>query len=913
MSGDKTALPLLQTKLHRPPVARDHLHRQHLLDRLDLRRHRPLTLVSAAAGYGKSTLASCWLESCDCPSAWVSLDEKDSDLRQFMVYFLAAIESMFPDAAGETHALLKGTDLPPVASLSGTLINELVEIDQPFILVLDDYHAIHDKTVHNLINELITHPPDVMHLMVVTRRDPPFPLAKLRVRGQMTEIRAHDLCFSRSDTIEFLQKVMGMDVDHQTAVILEEKTEGWVAGLRLAVLSFRERSDINRILSNLPDNNRYVMDYIIAEVVSHQPSEIKDYLLSTAILDRFCAPLCEAVCSVTNDSETCSLSGQLFIDRIEENNMFVIPLDDHNRWYRFHHLFRQLLRREMKRHLTAEQIGDLYNRAGNWFAQNDLPDEALQHFLAADNSSAAREIVLTNRHDLTNREQWHRLERWIEKLPADIASNDAELLLIKAWLHENRERMPELHATLEAIDRLLADGQVNSTATSDIIGECNALKSAILYMNGEVRRAMQHAEQAVNQIPRHHYSERAFAVLVWAFTHQMTGNINKARKVVYDAIDETAGGTYTARLLLTLCFIDWLEGDLIGLRQNATQLLKVGGTDDLLESKSFGAYHLGLVSYYFGETEKAREYLTVAVKGGQIVDPNTYVHGSCALALSYQAGGQPDKVNEIAHSLIDYALQSQNTGLLLIAKAFNAELALRQKNLAKAAHWANEYTADPLTQTMRFFVPQLTQARILLAQGSRSSHHKAHELLNRLHEFYTSINNKHCLIEVLTLKSMLSDAQGDEPAAVAHLTEALVLAEPGQRKYPFLDSGPGMVRLLHTLGRRGRFKRYIAEIMDAFERLERPRDPNIPSPSPECFTPASESLHKLDEPLTNRELDIVNLLAVRLSNKEIAQRLFISPGTVKRHTNNIYRKLAAHNRQEAVAKAQAFGLLQGSR
>ena len=903
-------IPLLRTKLHRPPVARDHLHRQHLLDWLDHRLQRPLTLISAAAGYGKSTLASCWLESCDCTSAWVSLDEKDSDLRQFMAYFLAAIESMFPDSIGETRGLLKGTDLPPVALLTATLINDLDAIDRPFILVLDDYHAIRDKSVHDLIVELISHPPDVMHLMVVTRRDPPFPLAELRARSKMTEIRAHDLRFSRSDTADFLQKVMGINLDHQTAAIIEEKTEGWVAGLRLAALSFRNRSDINRILSNLPDNNRYVMDYIIAEVLSHQPIEIKDYLLSAAILDRFCAPLCEAICLSANDQQSCSLSGQTFIDQIEASNMFVIPLDDHHRWYRFHHLFRQLLRRDLKRHVKPEKIDELYNRAGTWFARNDLPDEALQHFLAAGNSNAARELVLANRHDLTNREQWHRLERWINTLPEEIASNDLELLITKAWLHENRERMPELHAALEAIDRLLADGQAGATATSDIIGEHHALKSAIFYMNGDVRRARQYAEQAVEQIPLNHYSERAFALLVWAFTHQMSGDAQNARSVVYDEIDETAGGTFAGRLLLTLCFVDWLEGDLSAVKQNATQLLKIGRTHDLLESKSFGAYHLGLASYYLGETEKARDYLTLAVKGGQIVDPNTYVHANCALALSYQAGGQPDKAGKIAQVLIDYALQNQNTSLLLTTRAFNAELALRQKQLAKAAHWANDYRSDSPKQAMRFFTPQLTQARIFLAQGSRSSCKKAHELLNRLNQFYTSINNKHCLIEVLTLQCMLDDAEGDESAALENLTAALVLAEPSQRLFPFLDAGANMIRLLKLLSRHDRLERYIGVILEAFERLERRSAPVLLSDQPaERFTPQSESLPAPDGPLTNRELDIINLLADRLSNKEIAQRLFISPGTVKRHTNNIYRKLATHNRQEAVAKAKAFGII----
>jgi LuxR family maltose regulon positive regulatory protein len=906
------SIPILRTKLNRPPVAKDHLHRQHLLDWLDKRRQRPLTLISAPAGYGKSTLVSCWLESCECPSAWVCLDARDNGLQLFLAYFLAAIETMFPGAVPETQTLQQATDLPPLSSLAGTLINELNEIDQYFILVLDDYHMIHEKAVNDLIIELLIHPPDAMHLVVVSRRDPPFPILELRARGKMTEIRLQELRFSLAETTSFLQNVMEMDVDPQTAAIIDEKTEGWVAGLRLAVLSFRERSDLNRILAGLPDNNRYVMDYMVSEIVSQQPPDIKEYLLPSAVLDRFCAPLCEAICVGRNESKMCSLSGQTFIDRLVRNNMFIIPLDDHRRWYRFHHLFRQLLQREMNRHFKPETINELHNRAGSWFAHNDLPDEALQYLLAAGNIPAARQLVVTLRYDLTKHEQWHRLESWINAMPKESVNKDPELLIAIAWLHENRERIPDMLSVIKRIDRLLADGATGTTETSSVIGELNALKAGNFYLSGDVRRAGEHANQAIAQIPQHHLSERAYALLVWAFTHQMSGGAKKAREVIYEALtsDEPAGSTYSARLLLALSFIDWLEGDLSGVRQNAAQLLKLGHTYDLLESKTFGNYHLGLVAYYLAETETAREHLTAAVKWGQIVDPNTYIHGNCALALSYQAGDQPGKASQIAQTLVEYALQTQNTGLLQTVKALNAELALRQGRISEAGHWAKEHSSEPPKQAMRFFVPQMTLAKILLAQGTATSRQESLGLLARLHEFYESVHNKHCLIEVLALKAMLHDAAGDRPAALADLAEALILAHPSRRKRPFLDLGPKMAALLEMLGHQKRFERYIGEILATFDRFTPSSLQNISIPkASQLPTPPLEPPCKPDPRLTNREIDIVKLLSRRLSNKEIAEKLFISPETVKRHTINIYRKLSVHNRQEAVVRAKALGLL----
>lgn len=905
-------IPLIRTKLHRPPVARDHLHRQYLLDRLDARRHRPLTLVSAPAGYGKSTLLSCWLESCECPSAWVSLDANDSDLRIFLAYLIESIDSMFPGSFKDLRAMLKGTNLPSVNILATSLINHLYEIDDRFILVLDDYHMIRDKDVHELVYQLLTHPPEAMHLVVATRRDPPFPIVDLRARGQMTEIRIPDLQFSHSEVATFLRRVMKMEVDDHIATTIGEKTEGWVTGLRLAVLSVRQRSDLQRIVASLPDNNRYVMDYIISEVVSHQPKEIQDYLHSTAVLDRFCSPLCEAMCINQDGSATCALSGQQFISKLEKENLFLIPLDDSRRWYRYHHLFRQLLQGNMKHNFTPEKIGELNNQAGIWFDENDLPDEALAYFLAANNIPAARQLITKHRHDLTLNERWHRLNRWIEAIPKDLVDIDPELLIINAWLHENRERYDDMLRTIRLIEQLLAGDAAGTMITDSLRGELDALKAAGLYMQGDVGQAKQHASRAIQRIPVNHLSERAFAILVYAFTSQMEGDAHQARKTILEALHghQTTGSTYTARLLLALSFVDWLEGDLPGVQRNVTRLLQLGDKHELLESTSFGNYHLGMAAYYLADTEKACYHLMAAIKNGQLADPNTFLHASCALALFYQTENQPEKADEIAQSLVEYAMQAGNAVLLGSANALTAELALHRGHLSEAIKWARDFPSGQPKQVVRFFVPQFTQARIFIAQGDPSSHRNAHDLLKRLHDFFTSVHNTHCLIEVLVLKVLLQDAAGDQASALADLERALDLARQSRRIRPFLDAGPRMTALLNQLSHRGRFSDYIDRILAAHDRFQAPASEHVsPVQARRRSTSPADAFQSLDEPLTNRELDIVNLLADRLSNKEIAEKLFISPGTVKRHTNNIYRKLATHNRQEAVAKAKAIGLL----
>ncbi len=877
-----------------------------------MRRHRPLTLLSAPAGYGKSTLLSCWLESYSGTSAWVSLDDNDSDLRTFMAYLLGAIDDMFPGSMGETQSMLKGSDLPNLEMLTASLINEMDAIGDDFTLVLDDYHTIRDPAVHELLCQLLIHPPRNMNLAVATRRDPPFPIVELRARGQVTEVRVQDLRFSPKEVTDFLQNVMQVDVDDHMAAVIEEKTEGWVAGLRLAVLSMRHRPDLQHMIAALPDDNRYVMDYIISEVISQQPADIQDYLLSTAILDRFCAPLCESVCISEDASHTCTLSGNAFIDHIKQNNMFCIPLDDEHKWFRFHHLFGQLLQRELMRRFGEKTILELHDRAGHWYAQNDLLDEALQHLLAAKNISAARQLVVEHRYDLTENEQWSRLEGWLAKLPKEIVKKDPALLIILAWIQENRERMSEVAQTLDRIETLLPE--TPEMEHQAILGECNALRASYFYLIGDVERAHQHADRAIQQIPGNRLSERAFALLVWAFVHQMNGDATEARKVVYGAMraGESKGGTYTARLLLTLCFIDWLEGDLSGLRQNAVQLLALGREEDLLESLTFANYHLGVSSYCLEHPQQALTYLAPAVKIGRLIDPNTYIHGNCVRALSQQALGQPDDALAIVQEMIEYALQTQNTALLQVVKAFEAELALRQGRKSEALSWAREYAFDPLKQVVRFFVPQMTQAKILLTKGSPADRSQAGGMLARMHRFFAERHNRHCLIEVMALTALYHDGQGDLPAAVKALTTALDMAHRSRRMEPFLSLGNPLATLLRQIAGQGRFEDYISEILTAFERPPAPERIDNTSSEDISPQPAEKRLPVADHPLTNREIDIVQLLDRRMSNKEIAAELFISPDTVKRHTINIYKKLGASNRQDAVERAKVLGVVETS-
>ena len=431
--------PVIQTKLYRPPLQADFIPRPQLLEQLDGWRQRPLTLVSAPAGYGKTTLVSSWLESLECPTAWLSLDEHDKDLELFLTYFLASVQTSVPDAFEETVALMGGVELPPLRVLSNSLINELNGLPQRLVMVLDDYHAIGESRVDELLSELLKHPPSPLHLVIATRTDPLINLNRLRALGKVTEIRTQQLRFSVLETIELLERLLRIEVDKEAASLLDEKTEGWATGIRLAALSMRHRDNAHEVLRHLAGERRYIWDYLIAEVLSALKPEIQDFLVKTAVLDRFCAPLCDAVLgSGGTQGETpriASAAGtQDILESLQQDHLFIVPLDGQRRWFRYHHLFQQLLSVELNKRYSADEIAGFHLKASSWYGQNGLVDEALHHALEAGDDLAAAQLLEKNARTLLDEDRWHVLERWMARLPDSVIRQRPRLLIAKAWL-----------------------------------------------------------------------------------------------------------------------------------------------------------------------------------------------------------------------------------------------------------------------------------------------------------------------------------------------------------------------------------------------------------------------------------------------------------------------------------------------
>ena len=885
--------PFLQTKLHRPPTPWDLVERPRLTGLLDVQTSPPLILISAPAGYGKSTLAKCLVKAFDCPSTWVSLDEGDDDLVIFLSYFLSALEVIFPGFGTETRALLQASPPPPLPAFATSLINELDQIEQDYLLVLDDYHFIHEASIHQLLDQLLLHPPPNFHLILSTRLDPLLSLARLRAHAKIVEFRAEALRFRVEETRQLLQKMIGVEVDEATTISLEEQTEGWVTGLRLAALAMRHRIGREHT-QNLSVRNRYVAEYLVQEILSKQLEVYATCILKLSVLERFNAELCQAICFDQDSGMGVGIiDGRNFLDWLESSNLFVIPLDDQHRWFRFHHLFRDFLQDELKRRFPTLSVAELHGSASDWFEKHSLFEEALQHALAAQDVEHAVQIVSRQRYDLLNQAKWQQITRYLNRFPPDVLDQSVDLQILKAWLNYHNGNLRELPAAIETLEHLVE--QTPPPKSGYVQGEIDALRSLLSALAADSENAIALAEQSIATTAPELWIVRVLARVCLASGLQMQGDLSGAYRTIYGGFETEHVKTDYARgtLIQGACYIHYIAADLRGMSAAAQQCVTLSQQTNNQEILGFGLMHLGTASYLQNNLPAAEEnYSAVVHKPYQNYGKNL-AYSFFGLALTYHAQGRLEEARRVADQARNFFLESGNNTLLPVAQAFQAEIALRQGRISEAVLWADQFGTPPPPVTLhRIFTPHLTLVKAWLAQNTSSSRSKAAEFLEALFTFVTATHNTQFTIEVLVLKALLAKASGERESALDWLAQALELAEPTGNIRLFIDYGDPLIDLLRELQKQGVHPSYTTRLLEAAH-------------------PKTSSQPDLIEPLTYRELEVLGLLAERKTNKEVALQLGISPGTVRQHTHNIYQKLDASNRREAVAKALKFGLLSG--
>jgi LuxR family maltose regulon positive regulatory protein len=902
-------IPIIRTKLYRPPEPEDLVCRQALHERLDAGLKLPLTLVAAPAGYGKSTAVAHWLEALDIPSAWVSLDEGDGDLGVFLQYFLAAVREMFPEVGAEVQAMLEEVEPVPVGILAGGLINDLATVDTPFVIVLDDYHLLGTSRVDELLVALLKHPPRALHLVIITRRNPSLPLASLRAQGHMTEVRLRDLEFSQDETATLLELVAGQPLERDALAHVHKSTEGWVVGLRLAALAMRFYEDRNEFLRSFSGDIRQVQEYLIAEVMEHEDPTIRDRLCRIAILDRFCAPLCAAVCDVQEGHTNSDENEEIFKALLERSGLLCIALDGHRKWFRFHHLFQDLLRQQLKDRLSVEDITELHTRAAEWLEGEGYLEEATHHLVKTGDVLAMRALILRNRRTLYREEKWLRLDALLSSLPKEVTNADPDLLMIAAWIDIIRQRHTEIWALVERTEELL-ENQPYSDELAPVFGQLDIFLSWRSWAAADGATALAYAQSALERLPFSYDFERGYAQVMVSASLQMVGRESEGIQYIYDALenDRHAHPSYRVRLLEALGFVLWMAGDLVGLRDAGAAMIRLGEKESLPVTVYNGHYHMGKALYSLGELEQAQKVLSAVIKPGYRATNRFLIRATYFLSLTCESLGQSDRAAGLLETMIAHLLDDSNSFSLAMVKAFQAELALRQDRLADAESWLVTFEPSPTPRGDVSSNDELTATKILFHKGTPAALKNAAEQLDELKAYFENIHNTRFLIETLALQALVFEAQDEPSLAETSLEQAIALAHPRGFIRLFVDLGPEMSRLLNRLKLAEETLRYVGKIQAAF------RSPTSQPDGPgttDAFgvTPVANAPGLLD-PLTKREQEILGLLSSHLTAKDIAAQLYISVKTVRRHTENIYGKLGVHGRSEAVAKATGLGILQ---
>jgi len=901
-----TLPPLLTTKLQIPRLRAHLVSRLHLTARLRQGAERELTLVSAPAGFGKTTLLAQWLAESDILGAWLTLEPEDNDPSRFLAYLIAALQTLDAQLGATALALLHTPQPPSPETLLAVLTNNLVERGGGDVaLVLDDYHVITADPVHRGMAYLVEHLPPQLHLILATRADPPLPLARLRAKGQLTEVRAADLRFGATEASTFLQAVMGLDLPPEAIATLESHTEGWIAGLQLAALSLQGRTDVSAFLAGFTGSHRYVLDYLSDEVLARQPAAVQQFLLQTSVLERLSGPLCDAV--------TEQEGSQAMLETLEKANLFVVALDDERRWYRYHHLFAEVLRSHLQQtEPTLPPV--LHRRASDWYEQHDLPIAAVQHALVVPDVELAARLIEPIVSSLTYQGQISTVLGWINALPQVLVQTHPFLCVSHALLLAVTNQLGEAEARLQEAERSVQK-EIPAEQAQIIMGYVLDIRGGIALFSGDLPQAVSLAQQALELLPESEVIPRMGALATTIRAYLMSGDVTPTTEHAVAAANAficSSNNLFaTVSSMTLLARLHVLQGRLRQAAATYAQLVQVVPRPEVLQT-TFSS-----LCYYFGLGDLLREWngLDAAeqhlAQGIALVnetlplEPFVVVLGYTALARLEQARGNTRAAFATLDALTQVAEQRHfDAHLLTQGAALRAQFELAQGNVAAAIRWADSSGLstedDDLCYLHEGGYLALARIRIARAGGDPANPflQDVLRLLDRLRESAENNARLGSVLEILVLRALTLEAQGNRTSALSTLERALELAAPEGYIRLFVDEGTPMQTLLRHAYARSTVPEYVATLLAAFAK-QYTSDLHLPSSRPDLLV----------ESLTEREREVLRLLHEGVSNREIAQRLVLSVNTVKRHVYNLCGKLGVQSRTQAIARARTLNLL----
>jgi LuxR family transcriptional regulator, maltose regulon positive regulatory protein len=888
---------LLSTKLSIPPMRPNLVARPQLIQQLDagLRLERTLTLISAMAGSGKTTLATAWLQHVDRPVGWLSLDQDDNDLVRFMAHLIAVLKQINSAIGQAAQGVLEAQPIPSVESLVTLLINDIATVANTFVLALDDFHVIQAPAIHALIECLLDHQPRQLHLVLLTREDPPLALPRLRARGQLTELRTADLRFRADEIARFLQQTHGLVLEAELIAALEARTEGWITGVQLAALALQGRDGAADYIHAFSGSHRYLIDYLAEDVLQRLPHDLCTFLHQTAILNRLTPPLCDAVAGRT-DSALC-------LRQLEQANLFVIPLDDRREWYRYHHLFAEFLRSA----LEPEEGPLLHLRAAQWYQAHGFLEEAIDHALESNNQELATNLIIQAASQTIQDGRLTTLLRWLEAMPDAQVRTNADLAVYKGWSLWLIGQADAAASYAQSAETSLTSGTPTQTR-----GRLLGLRAFVTDPEAHNLHLLQEALDAIGDADP---LFRSIILLRLAYAQMLSNDMAESIRV-FQALAEfgehSRGQFTTAVALSRLAMAFHVHGQrheaLTICRRAIDRFVNVHGQP--LPVAGVMYIMAGQLAYAANDLLQAAQELEIGLDLVQRLGfAPAIAEGKEALARLQFAFGQPIEALATIAEARAVATQMHVRWYVDYLAAVEAEFQLKLGNGTAAEHWAetldHEWSTVDLATDERALLCK-PYARLLLTQQRPQ---EALNLLTCIARWEQMAGRRGHLVSTCILLALVHQALGDSEQAQASLERAVGLAACEEERRVFLDEGPSIIKLLPGVRRVAPI--FVDSLLETL-RFEssagihkqlrtHSAHPNVAS----MWQPG------LIEPLSQRECEVLTLIAIGMPNDAVARALVIAPGTVKKHLDNIYGKLGTHNRTAAVARARQLDLLSG--
>ncbi len=877
--------------------------RPRLLGRLDdcLHPSSRLALIAAPAGFGKTTLLSAWVTSCGQPASWLTLDEGDNDPLRFLAYLVAAADKIEANAGQGIIGALQSPQQPALDELFPSLVILFDVIPRQFVLVLDDYHLITSPRIHEAITFLIDHKPPQMHLVIATRKDPPLPIPLLRARGQLVELRQTDLRFTVDEAATFLEMETEIELSNEDVTSITNRTEGWVAGLQMAALSLKSKENVSRLIGNFSGGHEYIMDYFASEVLAKQPEPLTSFLMQTSILERLCGPLCDAVTGQTR--------GQHTLERLQQANLFIIPMDSQRYWYRYHHLFRDLLRKLLQQE-SPQIIPELHQRASTWYERNELLEDAIDHSLGAQDYDRAADLISqTLTESFWKRGETISVLRWLDSLPDQwlttypvLCAYHAMTLFLTGELDKAEERLHWAETFLNAESNSNSDEKTGERSRNEQSGMIAAVRAYIAYFQGDGPAIIRYARQALDLLPEENSIWRNSAAINLGDAYSVSGDLEAAGRAYSEALEasRSAGNQFLGLLAGTKLAVAYKhQGHLQSAEVLCQQLVMFANSSEQPNSEMAGKVYAiwGDILCEWNELERAEALLRKAV------DLCKREGNVAAIGLSYLyllrvllARGKSQAMEETL-GYLEELMQVTSVPVWIHKSivAWKSWVWVNEGRLEEAARYLSQNGVRAHHELgFREEGAYLSLARLQLAQGHPA---EADELMSKLYPDAARQGQLGLMIACLCIRAVANMTQGSRAEALKILDKALSLAEPGGYIQVFVEEGPLMARLVYEIAEKRADRQYTGRLLAAFANHS---------------MQAHQQLRKNDEiiePLSRRELEVLHLIADGLSNQEIAARLYLTVRTIKFHTGNIFSKLGVKSRTEAVARARALGLL----